>query len=107
MNIMLRLASLLSELMARKLMDIKENIQDKTLYAAVDLGSNSFHIIITHCIHDQFTVIDRDWGALVLGWRLTFAQAGLTPVRINKLILAHDKMKGAMNTSIRALVCRQ
>ncbi len=39
--------------------DIKENNQDQTLYAAADLGSNSFHMIIMRCIKDRFTVTDR------------------------------------------------
>src|SRR5271169_5020914 len=39
--------------------DIKENSQDRTLYAAADLGSNSFHVIITRCTQGRFSIIDR------------------------------------------------
>ena len=53
-------ASPSGEFMARNQVGINENIQDQTLYAAVDLGSNSFHMIITRCNNDQLTVIDRD-----------------------------------------------
>jgi len=45
--------------MVRNPIDIKEIIQDQTLYAAADLGSNSFHMIITRCTNDQFAVIDK------------------------------------------------
>ncbi len=45
--------------MERKPVDIEENSQDPTLYAAADLGSNSFHMIITRCAKDRFTVIER------------------------------------------------
>ena len=45
--------------MDRKTVAIKTNSQDPTLYAAADLGSNSFHMIITRCTKDRFTVIER------------------------------------------------
>jgi len=45
--------------MVREPVDIKEKSQDQTLYAAADLGSNSFHLIVTRCINDRFTVVDR------------------------------------------------
>ena len=32
---------------------------DHTLFAAADLGSNSFHMIVTRCEEGRFTVIDR------------------------------------------------
>ncbi len=32
---------------------------DHTLFAAADLGSNSFHMIVTRCAAGRFTVIDR------------------------------------------------
>ncbi len=45
--------------MVRGQVDIKETSQDRTLYAAADLGSNSFHMIIARCTKDRFTVIDH------------------------------------------------
>ena len=45
--------------MLKEPVDMKENSQDETLYAAADLGSNSFHMIITRCTKDRFTVINR------------------------------------------------
>ncbi len=38
---------------------MKENSQDLTLYGAADLGSNSFHMLVTQCVNDLSTVIDR------------------------------------------------
>ncbi len=40
-------------------MEINEDGQDKTLFAAADLGSNSFHLIVTRCEGGRLTVIDR------------------------------------------------
>ncbi len=34
-------------------------VQPEECYAAVDLGSNSFHMVISHYLNGQFTVIDR------------------------------------------------
>ena len=45
--------------MVKEPFDMKENSQDQTLYAAADLGSNSFHVIIARCTRDRFTVINR------------------------------------------------
>ncbi len=45
--------------MLRGPVDIRTNSQDQTLYAAADLGSNSFHMIIARCAKDRFTVINR------------------------------------------------
>jgi exopolyphosphatase/guanosine-5'-triphosphate,3'-diphosphate pyrophosphatase len=45
--------------MVRNPVDIKDDTKDQTLYAAADLGSNSFHMIITRCTKDRFTVIER------------------------------------------------
>ncbi len=45
--------------MARGPVDIKESGKDPTLYAAADLGSNSFHMIIARRTKERFTVIDR------------------------------------------------
>jgi len=39
--------------------DMKENSQDLRLYAAADLGSNSFHMLITRHTHDGIAVIDQ------------------------------------------------
>ena len=39
--------------------DITENSQDPTLYAAADLGSNSFHMIIMRFTKDRLALINR------------------------------------------------
>jgi exopolyphosphatase/guanosine-5'-triphosphate,3'-diphosphate pyrophosphatase len=36
-----------------------ENESDQSLYAAIDLGSNSFHLIIAREVHGQMQVIDK------------------------------------------------
>lgn len=38
---------------------MRENIQDKSLYAAVDLGSNSFHMIVVKRDGDDFITVDK------------------------------------------------
>src|SRR5208337_2665232 len=45
--------------MVRNPVDINDDSKDPTLYAAADLGSNSFHVIITRCTKDRLTVIER------------------------------------------------
>ncbi|MGN5134433.1 hypothetical protein ACTG2E_10785 [Aeromonas veronii] len=32
---------------------------DNSLYAAVDLGSNSFHMVIAHLSEGRFRIVDR------------------------------------------------
>lgn len=36
-----------------------ENNQLSTQYAAIDLGSNSFHLVVARQVQDEFQIIDQ------------------------------------------------
>ncbi len=86
--------------------DVSSPPLDQSLYAAIDLGSNSFHMIIARETHGQFQVIDKHKEMVRLRTGLD-KEGNLTDKAFQKGIecLARfgQRLKGIPNKNIRAV----
>jgi exopolyphosphatase/guanosine-5'-triphosphate,3'-diphosphate pyrophosphatase len=85
---------------------IPEDTLDQSLYAAIDLGSNSFHMIIAREAHGQFQVIDKHKEMVRLRTGLD-KEGNLTDkafkTGIECLERFGQRLKGIPNKNIRAV----
>lgn len=83
-----------------------ESSNDQSLYAAIDLGSNSFHMIIARETHGQFQVIDKHKEMVRLRTGLD-KEGNLTDKAFQRGIECLERfgqrLKGIPNKNIRAV----